>query len=67
VIGVVVEAGETPTAAPVHDGEWDAAWSVPQRGQPGLVLLARAGVASRRDAEKMNHSAQPEAAANNTN
>ncbi len=41
---LVVEAGEAPTAAPVHDGEWDAAWSVPQRGQPGLVLLARAGV-----------------------
>ena len=41
---LVVEAGESPTAAPVHDGEWDAAWSVPQRGQPGLVLLARAGV-----------------------
>ena len=41
---LVVEAGETPTAAPVHDGEWDAPWSVPQRAQPGLVLLARAGV-----------------------
>ncbi len=41
---LVVEAGEAPIAAPVHDGEWDAAWSVPQRGQPGLVLLARAGV-----------------------
>ena len=37
---LVVEAGEAPIAAPVHDGEWDAAWSVPQRGQPGLVLLA---------------------------
>ena len=28
---------------PVHDGEWDAAWSVPQRGDSALVLLARAG------------------------
>ncbi len=39
-----VEAGETPFAAPVHDGEWDSVWSVPQQGQQGLVLLARAGV-----------------------
>ena len=28
----------------MHDEEWDSAWSVPQREQPGLVLLARAGV-----------------------
>ncbi len=41
---LVIEAGEAPTAAPLHDGEWDAARSVPQRGQRGLVLLARAGV-----------------------
>ncbi len=44
---LVVEAGEPPFAAPVHDGEWDAAWSVPQHGQQEtheLVLLARAGV-----------------------
>jgi NADH-quinone oxidoreductase subunit F len=40
---LVVEAGEPPFAAPVHDGEWDATWSVPQKGQRGLVLLARAG------------------------
>ncbi len=41
---LVVEAGESPLSAPVHDGEWDAAWSVPQRGDERLVLLARAGV-----------------------
>ena len=35
----VVEAGETPFAAPLPEGDWDAAWSVPQRGEPGLVLL----------------------------
>ena len=43
---LVVEAGEAPTAAPVHDGEWDAAWSVP-RGQPGSSS-SRAGVVDRR-------------------
>ena len=41
---LVVEAGEAPFAAPLPEGEWDAARSVPQRGEPGLVLLARAGV-----------------------
>ncbi len=45
---LVVEAGETPFAAPFPEGEWDAAQSVPQRGEPGLVLLARAGVVDRR-------------------
>ena len=40
---LLVEAGESPRSAPVHDGEWDAAWSVPQRGDSALVLLARAG------------------------
>ena len=28
---------------PSHDGEWDAAWSVPQRGSRALVLLAPGG------------------------
>jgi NADH-quinone oxidoreductase subunit F len=41
---LVVEAGESPVSAPVHDGVWDAGWSVPQRGDEQLVLLARAGV-----------------------
>ena len=41
---LVVEAGETPFAAPLPEGEWNAARSVPQRGDPALVLLGRAGL-----------------------
>ena len=41
---LLVEAGEKQVAAPLPEGEWDERQSVPQRGEPGLVLLGRAGV-----------------------